>query len=93
MTTAFLLSPPTTAPHLRPLAFSGKSASLPEITGASTSSLPSIVGSARPLMMIKPIGQTGALEVSDAPTAHADLPATMLDLLGTALRSGRSADA
>ena len=68
--------------HLRPLAFSGKSASLPEITGASTSSLPSIVGSARPLMMIKPIGQTGALEVSDAPTAHADLPATMLDLLG-----------
>ena len=67
---------------LRSLTFSGKSASLPEIRGASTSSLPGIVGSARPLMAIKPIGETGSLTVSDAPTAHADLPATMLDLLG-----------
>ena len=68
--------------NLRPLAYRGKSASLPEITGASTSSLPSIVGSSRPLMAIKPIGQTGSLAFSDAPTAHADLPATVLDLLG-----------
>ena len=68
--------------NLRPLAYHGKSASLPEITGASTSSLPSIVASSRPLMAIKPIGQTGSLAFSDAPTAHADLPATVLDLLG-----------
>ena len=67
---------------LRPLGFSGKSASLPAFQGASIARLSSIAGASRPLMAIKPIGQIGALTVSDAPTAHIDLPATVLGLLG-----------
>jgi hypothetical protein len=66
---------------LRPPGYEGRSGSLPELTGASTSGLPSIVGASRPLMAIKPVGRTGTLVVSDAPTTHADLPATMLNLL------------
>jgi hypothetical protein len=34
------------------------------------------------LMLIKPPGSTGPLRVSEAPTAHVDLQATVLDLLG-----------
>ena len=35
---------------------------------------------ATPLLLVKPFGAEGPLRTSDAPTAMADLPATLLDL-------------
>ena len=67
---------------LQPFGFSGRSESLPLVTGASAAGLLDIVGSSRPLMAIKPPGQSGPLMVSEAPTAQTDVPATMLALLG-----------
>lgn len=62
--------------------FVGQSPGLPLRAGASTAGLPAIVGTARPLMAIKPPGPTGPLAISNAPTTHVDLPGTMLRLLG-----------
>jgi hypothetical protein len=67
---------------LKPREFSGKSGSLPLVRGASTAGLHAIAGTAHALMLIKPPGRTGPLAVSEAPTAHVDVPATVLDLLG-----------
>ena len=68
--------------HLKPFDLAGRSVGLPVFTGASTEPLSGIVGSARSLMVVKPPGRTGPLDVSDAPTIHTDLPGTMLGLLG-----------
>ena len=62
----------------------GRSVGLPLTSGPTTAGLPLIVGAARTLMAVKPPGSTGPLGVSHAPTTHADLPSTMLGLLGLA---------
>ena len=67
---------------MQPFGFRGRSDSLPLRGGASTLGLPAIVGSSRPLMAIRPPRQQGPLRVSEAPTAQADVPATMLAVLG-----------
>ena len=48
---------------------------------------------ASPLLLIKPVGSQGPLEVSHAPTASTDVPATLLDLAGlpNTLERGTSA--
>jgi hypothetical protein len=66
---------------LNPLGFSGISDSLSLVPGPSTSRLPATVGSAKAIMFIKPPQRTGPISISDAPTAHVDLPATILDIL------------
>ena len=67
---------------LLPLGFSGKSDSLSLLPGPSTSRLPGIAGSAKAIMFIKPPGRTGPIVISEAPTTHVDLPATILDIIG-----------
>jgi hypothetical protein len=67
---------------LPPLGFSGASDSLSPVAGPSTSPLPHIVGTAKALMLIKRPNRSGPITVSEAPTAHIDLPATILDVLG-----------
>jgi hypothetical protein len=67
---------------LQPLGFHGKSDSLSLVPGPSTSRLPATAGSAKAIMFIKPPGRTGPISISDAPTAHVDLQATVLDILG-----------
>ena len=67
---------------LSPFDFTGRSESLPLVRGASIAGLSHIVASSRPLMAIKPPSGTGPLMVSQAPTAQADVPVTMLALLG-----------
>ena len=66
---------------LNPLGFNGISDSLSLVPGPSTSRLPATVGSAKAIMFIKPPQRTGPISISDAPTAHIDLPATILDIL------------
>ena len=66
---------------LNPLGFNGVSDSLSLVPGPSTSRLPATVGSAKAIMFIKPPQSTGPVSISDAPTAHVDLPATILDVL------------
>ena len=48
---------------------------------------------ATPLLLIKPFGAQGTLQLSNAPTSIVDLPATLLDLAGlpNTLGSGKSA--
>ena len=67
---------------LEPAGFAGKSESLPLVPGPSTVRLPAIASTAKAVMLIKPPNRTGPITVSDAPTSHVDLPATVLDLLG-----------
>ena len=62
--------------------FAGRSVGLPMYSGPTTPGLLRIVGAARTLMAVKPPGSTGPLAVSHVPTTHADLPGTMLGLLG-----------
>ena len=64
---------------LEPRGFSGHSDTLPR-SGAPW--LGSIAGTAKALMLIKPPLRFGPLTISEAPTTHADLPATTFDLLG-----------
>jgi hypothetical protein len=45
-------------------------------------SLDRVANNAMPLLAIKPVDGTGPLQISDAPTAITDLPATILDLSG-----------
>jgi hypothetical protein len=66
---------------LNPLGFKGVSDSLSLVPGPSTSRLPAIVGSAKAIMFIKPPHRTGPVSISHAPTAHVDLPSTILDIL------------
>lgn len=75
---------------LPPIGFSGNSESLSLIPGPSTVRLPAIASTAKAVMLIKPPLQTGPVTVSDAPTSHVDLPATILDLLDV---PGASAEA
>lgn len=75
---------------LPPLGFSGRSDSLSLLPGPSTVRLPSIASTAKAVMLIKPPNRTGAITVSNAPTSHVDLPATILEILGL---PGGSADA
>ncbi len=74
---------------LQPAGFNGRSDSLSLIPGPSTVRLPAIVSTAKAVMLIKPPNRTGPITVSEAPTSHVDLPATILDLLGL---PGGSAD-
>lgn len=67
---------------LLPLGFTGKSDSLSLLPGPSTSRLPGTAGSAKAIMFIKPPKSAGPISISDAPTSHVDLPATILDVLG-----------
>ena len=67
---------------LTPRGLFGRSESLPMSQGVTTPRLSAIIGSSRPLMLIKPPGGVGLLEVSEAPTVHTDLPVTMLAVLG-----------
>jgi hypothetical protein len=62
--------------------FAGRSPSLATIPGPSTVRLPAIVSTAKAVMLVKPPNGAGPITVSDAPTSHVDLPATILDLLG-----------
>src|SRR5688572_16817467 len=66
---------------LNPLGFNGISDSLSLVPGPSTSRLPATVGSAKAIMFIKPPQRTGPISISDAPTAHIDVPPTILDIL------------
>lgn len=66
---------------LRPGGLFGRSESLPLASGVTTPPLANIIGSSRPLMLIKPPGRTGPLRVSMAPTSHLDLADTMRALL------------
>jgi hypothetical protein len=67
---------------LRPSGFHGASDSLPNTQGAATSRLVLIAGTAKALMLIKRPHRSGPLTISEAPTSHIDLPATILDALG-----------
>ena len=67
---------------LPPLGFSGKSESLSLVPGPSTARLTGIAGAAKALMLIKRPHSSGPLTISGAPTTHADLPSTILDVLG-----------
>ena len=60
---------------LEPPGLNGQS---PGLTRARVSMM---AGTAKALMLVKPPGRDSALSVSHAPTAHVDLPATVLDLL------------
>ena len=66
---------------LNPLGFNGVSDSLSLTPGPSTSRLPATVGSAKAIMFIKAPLRTGPISISRAPTAHVDLPSTILDIL------------
>ena len=66
---------------LTPRGFFGASGSLPLRQGASTPRLTAIVGTAKAIMAIKPPGREGPLVVSEVPTTHTDLPATVFSLL------------
>ena len=66
---------------LTPRGFFWESDSLPLRQGASTPRLTAIVGAAKAIMAIKPPGSEGPLVVSEAPTTHSDLPATVFELL------------
>lgn len=66
---------------LPPLGFAGQSDSLSLAAGPSTSRLSGIVSSAKAVMLIKPPQSTGPIRISDAPTAHVDLQATIADLV------------
>ena len=68
--------------NLSPLGFGGTSDSLSLVPGPSTSPLPEIAGTANALMLIKRPNRTGPIAMSEAPTTHTDLPATILDALG-----------
>ena len=67
---------------LQPAGFNGRSNSLSLIPGPSTVRLPAIASTAKAVMLIKPPNRTGPITVSEAPTSHVDLPATILDILG-----------
>jgi len=67
---------------LTPLGFDGRSESLALIPGPSTVRLPAIASTAKAVMLIKLPNRTGPITISDAPTSHVDLPATILDALG-----------
>ncbi len=67
---------------LLPLGCTGTSDSLSLLPGPSTSRLPGTVGSAKAIMFIKPPKSAGPISVSEAPTSHIDLPATILEILG-----------
>ena len=69
---------------LTPLEFNGRSESLSLIPGPSTVRLPAIASTAKAVMLIKLPNRTGPIVVSEAPTSHIDLPATILDALGLA---------
>jgi hypothetical protein len=67
---------------LEPSGFGGTSESLSPLPGPSTVRLPAIVSTAKAVMLIKPPGRNGPITISEAPTSHVDLPATILDFLG-----------
>ncbi len=75
---------------LEPLGFNGKSDSLSLVPGPSTWRLPVTAGSAKAIMFIKPPDSTGPIAISEAPTTHIDLQATVLDIMKL---PGGSADA
>ena len=66
---------------------------LAEIATPAGISLHAVELFATPLLLVKPFGARGALQVSHAPTAITDLPATLLDLAGlpNTLGTGTSA--
>ncbi len=66
---------------LAPRGFEGAERSF-ESANLNPARLQSITGTALPLMLIKPPRASGPLTISEAPTAHTDLPATIADLLG-----------
>jgi hypothetical protein len=66
---------------LRPSGFDGRSDSLPLVAGPTTRSLPVIAGAAKALMLVKRPHRSGPVVITSTPTSHADLPATILDVL------------
>ena len=72
--------------------FPQSDSTLAAIASPAGTSLHALELNATPLLLVKPFGAGGPLRTSDAPTAIADLPATLLDLAGlpNALGTGTS---
>ena len=68
--------------ELAPAGLAGTSDSLSLRPGPSTLHLPGIVSSSKAVMLIKPPRGTGPIRISDTPTSHVDLQATIADLAG-----------
>ncbi len=64
-----------------PIGLAGRSDSLSLQAGPSTSHLAGIVSRSHAVMLIKPPQSAGSIRISDAPTAHIDLQATIADLI------------